>query len=153
MLDFACEMNRRGTPELIGNLPPYDLATTSNPRFSPDNCVVGHLGGEDVQAVRGSLAWEPSSNVRLTITGEWIRDESQNPADTTLSLNTALNTPNENLMYDYYGVAYDSRFITGNPYTTYETYNDPIGAGQVIPGHSYYNGDPRHGGHTLPATW
>jgi iron complex outermembrane receptor protein len=151
MLDFACEMNRRGTPGLIGDLPPYDLATTSNPRFSPDSCVVGHLGGEDVQAVRGSLAWEPASNVRLTITGEWIRDESQNPADTTLSLNTALNTPNENLMFDYYGVAYDSRFITGNPYTTYETYNDPIGAGQVIPGHSYYNGDPRHGGHTLPA--
>ena len=151
MLDFVCEMNRRGTPALAANIPPYDLATTSNPRFSPDNCVIGRLGGEDVRAVRGSLAWEPASNVRLTITGEYIRDESQNPADTTLSLNPALNTPNETASFAYYGAAYDSRFITGNPYTTYETYNDPIGAGTVIPGHSYYNGSPTHGGHTLPA--
>jgi iron complex outermembrane receptor protein len=151
MLDFVCEMNRRGTPQLIGGVPPYDLSTTSNPRYMPDNCVVGHLGGEDVQAVRGSLAWEPAGGIRLTITGEYIRDESQNPADTTLSLNTALNTPNENSMFAYYGAAYDNRFITGDPYSTYETYNDPIGAGTVIPGHSYYNGMPTHGGHTLPA--
>jgi iron complex outermembrane receptor protein len=151
VLDFVCEMNRRGTPALAGNMPVSDLATTSNPRFSPDNCTIGHLGGEDVRAVRGSMAWEPASNVRLTVTGEYIRDESQNPADTTLSLNPALNTPNENGLFAYYGVAYDSRFITGDPFTTYETYNDPIGAGTVIPGHSYYNGDSRHGGHTLPA--
>ncbi|BAK66201.1 TonB-dependent receptor-like protein [Sphingobium sp. SYK-6] len=151
MLDFTCEMNRRGTPELAGDVPVYNLATTSNPRYTPDDCVVGHLGGEDVQAVRASMAWEPASNVRLTVTGEFIRDQSENPADTTLSLNPALNTPNENLTFGYYGVAYDSRFITGNPYTTYETYNDPIGAGTVIPGHTYYNGMSTHGGHTLPA--
>jgi iron complex outermembrane receptor protein len=151
MLDFVCEMNRRGTPALAGDIPTYDLATTSNPRYSPDNCVIGHLGGEDVQAVRGSMAWEPVSNVRLTVTGEYIRDESQNPADTTLSLNPALNTPNENASFAYYGVDYDSRFITGDPYSTYETYNDPIGAGTVIPGHSYYNGLSTHGGHILPA--
>ncbi len=149
VLDFACEMNRRGTPGLIGDIPPYDLATTSNPKFSPKDCVIGHLGGEDVQAVRGSLAWEPASNVRLTVTGEYIRDTSENPADTTLSLNPALNTPNENASFAYYNAAYDSRFITGDPYSTYETYNDPIGAGTVIPGHSYYNGMPTHGGHTL----
>lgn len=151
MLDFVCEMNRRGTPALAGDIPPYDLATTSNHRFSSSSCVIGHLGGEDVQAVRGSMAWEPLANVRLTVTGEFIRDESQNPADTTLSLNPALNTPNENRSFAYYGVAYDSRFITGDPYTTYETYNDPIGAGTVIPGHTYYNGMSTHGGHTLPA--
>jgi iron complex outermembrane receptor protein len=151
VLDFVCEMNRRGTPALAGNMPVSDLATTSNPRFSPDNCTIGHLGGEDVRAVRGSMAWEPASNIRLTVTGEYIRDESQNPADTTLSLNPALNTPNENGLFAYYGVAYDDRFITGDPYSTYETYNDPIGAGTVIPGHTYYNGDSRHGGHTLPA--
>src|SRR5690606_27431594 len=151
MLDFVCEMNRRGTPELAGDIPPYDLATTSNPRFSPEDCVIGHLGGEDVQAVRGSMAWEPLSNVRLTVTGEFIRDDSQNPADTTLSLNPALNTPNENSAFAYYGVAYDSRFITGDPYTTYETYNALVGAGTVIPGHTYYNGMSTHGGHTLPA--
>ena len=151
MLDFVCEMNRRGTPELAGDIPVYNLATTSNPKYTPENCVVGHLGGEDVQAVRASMAWEPASNIRLTVTGEYIRDESQNPADTTLSLNPALNTPNENLTFGYYGVAYDSRFITGDPYSTYETYNDPIGAGTVIPGHSYYNGMSTHGGHTLPS--
>ncbi len=151
VLDFACEMNRRGTPELAGNIPPSDLANQSNPKFSPNDCVIGHYGGEDVKAVRGSLAWEPSGGgVRLTITGDYVKDEPENPADTTLSLNPALNTPNENRQFEYYGVAYDDRFITGDPYSTYETYNDPIGAGTVIPGHTYYNGRPTHGGHTLP---
>ena len=150
VLDFSCEMNRRGTPELAGNLPPSDLAHQSNPKFTPDDCVIGHYGGEDVKAVRGSLAWQPALGVRLTITGDYVKDESENPADTTLSLNPVLNTPNENAQFAYYGVAYDSRFITGDPYSTYETYHDPIGAGTVIPGHSYYNGRPTHGGHTLP---
>ncbi len=150
MLDFVCEMNRRGTPELAGNLPPYDLAAQNSPRFTADDCTVGRQGGEDVKALRTSIAWEPTSNVRLTVTGDYTRDESENAADTTLSINPALNTPNENASFAYYGVAYDSRFITGSPYTTYETYHDPIGAGTVIPGHSYYNGSSTHGGHYLP---
>jgi len=150
MLDFVCEMNRRGTPELIGNIPPYDLARQNSPGFNADDCTIGRLGGEDVKALRGSLAWEPAENVRLTVTGDYIRDESENSADTTLALNPALNTPNENLSFGFYGVAYDSRFITGNPFTTYETYNDPIGAGQIIPGHSYYDGRSTRGGHYLP---
>lgn len=151
VLDFVCEMNRRGTPGLAGRLPTADLATVGNRVHTPDNCVIGHQGGEDVRAVRTSLAWEPASNVKLTVTGEYIRDESQNAADTTLSINPALNTPNENSSFAYYGAAYDSRFVTGDPYSTYETYSDPIGAGTVIPGHSYYNGSSSHGGHTLPA--
>src|SRR5690606_19087786 len=69
VLDFVCEMNRRGTPQLAGSLPPSDLAHQSNPKFSPNDCVIGHYGGEDVKAVRGSLAWEPSGGgARLTIT-------------------------------------------------------------------------------------
>ena len=151
VLDFVCDMNRQGTPELAGDIPVVNLATTSNPRYTPDDCTIGRLGGEDVKAMRASLAWEPVDNVRLTVTGEYIRDESENPADKTLSLNPALNTPNEDLSFAYYGVGYDSRFITDSPYTTYETYSDPIGAGTVIPGHSYYNGMSTHGGHTLPA--
>ena len=150
MLDFVCEMNRRGTPELAGDLPPFDLATQSNPRFSPDDCIIGRQGGQDVKAVRGSLAWEPTENVRLTITGDYIRDESDNAADTTISLRPELNTPNETASFAYYGVEYDDRFITGNPYETFETYNDPIGAGTLIPGHTYYNGRSTHGGHYLP---
>jgi iron complex outermembrane receptor protein len=150
MLDFVCEMNRRGTPQLAGNLPPFDLANQSNPRVTPDDCVIGYQGGEDVKAVRASLAWEPTDRLRLTVTGDYIRDESENAADTTISLRPALNTPNENRSFGYYGVAYDQRFITGSPYETYETYNDPIGAGTVIPGHSYYNGRSTRGGHYLP---
>ena len=150
VLDFTCEMNRRGTPELAGTVPPFDLATLSNPEFTPDDCVIGHYGGSDVKAVRASTAWEPTDGLRITLTGDYTRDESDNAADTTISLRPELNTPNENRTFAYYGVQYDSRFITGDPYSTYETYNDPIGAGTVIPGHSYYNGRSTHGGHYLP---
>ncbi|MFB0612634.1 TonB-dependent receptor [Aurantiacibacter poecillastricola] len=149
VLDFVCEMNRLGTPELAGDLPPYDLANLGNPEFTPDDCIIGRFGGEDVAAVRAAMAWEPTERLRLTVSGDYTRDESSNPADKTLSLRPALNTPNENLSFAYYGVAYDDRFITPDPYETFETYNDPIGAGTVIPGHSYYNGSSTRGGHTL----
>src|SRR5690606_23768040 len=149
MLDFTCDMNRRGTPELAGEIPHFDLATQSNPSFTPDSCIIGRLGGEDVKAVRGSLAFEPTDRLRLTLTGDYTRDESVNPADTSLSIRPQLTTPNANASFAFYGVEYDSRFITGNPYTPYETYNDPIGAGMIIPGHTYYNGRSSRGGHYL----
>src|SRR5690606_39392223 len=118
------------------------------PKFSPNDCVIGHYGGEDVKAVRGSLAWEPSGGgARLTITADYVKDESENPADTTLSINPVLNTPNEDAQFAYYGVAYDERFITGDTYSTYEPYHDPNGARTVAPGYSYFYGTRTQGRH------
>ncbi len=54
-LDFRCQMIKNGTPDLAGNFPfsAGELINTAN--FTPQNCVVGHLGGDDSHSARGEL--------------------------------------------------------------------------------------------------
>ncbi len=136
VLDFTCDMNRRGTPALAGSLPYSDL----NNLRSPGDCTIGHLGGEDVQASRASVLWKAADNLRVTVSGDYTHDTSENAADSIVSILGNVVTPNAKSAAALFGVAYDSRFVTGDPYTTYATYNDPITAGTVIPGNTFYNG-------------
>ncbi|HWW66156.1 MAG TPA: TonB-dependent receptor [Sphingomonadaceae bacterium] len=136
ILDFTCEMNRRGTPALAGSLPYSDL----NKLRSQNNCTIGHLGGEDVQAYRGTLLWKAADNVRITVSADYIRDNSENAADSIVSIHSNAVTANANSAAAFFGAAYDERFLTGTPFATYATYNDPIAAGTVIPGNTFYNG-------------
>lgn len=144
ILDFRCEMERRGTPELAGRLPyssPINLDTNN---FTPDDCTIGRLGGEDVRAIRGSLRWAPSDTVSLTMIGDFTRDRSGNPADQLVAV-TGPGANNLKAQANYFGVAYDSRFVTGDPFTTYATYTDPVGAGVAIPAYAAgaaYSGSP-----------
>ena len=155
-LDFTCEMNRRGTPALAGSFPISNPLQASSPNFSVDDCTVGHLGGEDVRAVRGSLMWEPAPTVKLTLNGDYIRDTSENAADSVVNVDPARANANIRSAAAYFGLVVDDRFITGNPYTSYVTYSDPIPAGTVIAGNTYYNGTrvngrPTRGGSVIPA--
>jgi len=148
-LDFRCEMERRGTPELAGTLPYADAINTNANNFSPDNCRIGRFGGEDVRAVRGTLLLAPADNVKLTLNADYIRDRSENPADQLLSV---ANPGGANLQRQAgsFGVAYDERFLTGDRFTTYATYCDPTGAGVVIPDSTFHNGRPNRGGACFP---
>ena len=145
VLDFRCEMNRLGTPGLAGRLPYVNSLNTPGSNAAPQDCTVGRLGGEDVQAVKGSLLFKPADNVRLTLTADYTRDQSENPADQLLAVVNP-GTANFQAQAAYFGVAYDNRFVTGNPFTTYATYRDPVGAGVVVPGDTFHNGRPNRGG-------
>jgi iron complex outermembrane receptor protein len=158
-LDFRCDMVRRGTPELAGNFGYSEGLLVNTANFTAKNCVIGHLGGEDVHAARGSFLWEPTSKLRVTLIGDWTQDNSENVADQLIAVNATTAAGNSNLRaitasYSVPGqtpFAYDSRFVTGNPFTTYNTYGDPIQAGTVIPGSSFYNGSNLRGGFRYPA--
>lgn len=167
MLDFRCEMERKGTPELAGRLPYSGAINLATNNFKPDDCTVGTLGGEDARAIRGSLRWEPVDNVSLTVIGDYTRDRSENPAD-QLMVVTGPGANNLKAQANYFGVAYDSRFVTGDPFTTYATYTDPVGAGVAIPAYAagaaypgspatpastFHNGSSKRGGSaTIPAS-
>ncbi|BBC71016.1 TonB-dependent receptor [Altererythrobacter sp. B11] len=140
ILDFTCEMRKRGTPELSGSLPFASTLKQPTAGFTPDDCVVGHQGGEDVQAYRGSMLWRPMDGLRLTITGDYVRDTSENSADTIVDIVSNRISPTVAAAAATYGVAYDQRFVTGDPYSTYASFSDPIAAGTVIPGNRFYNG-------------
>jgi iron complex outermembrane receptor protein len=138
-LDFTCEMNRRGTPQLAGSFP---VTGPLQGRFSnnPGSCTIGHYGGTDVRGARGSLMWEPSGDLKVTVTGDYLRDLSENPADYLVDIDPTRANANMRSQAAYFGVVIDDRFSTGDPYSTYVTYTDRIAACTVIPGNTYYNG-------------
>ena len=147
-LDFRCEMIRQGTPQLAGNFPYADgtlIAPASNDKNS---CVVGTNGGEDVYAGRAALRWNPAPNVKIIVEGDYTKDTSSVQADSLIAVDTTTAKSNSNLnaVTNLYNIAFDSRFLTGDPYTTYATYSDPVQAGAVVPGSTFYNGSPTRGG-------
>jgi len=128
VIDFACAF-----PAQAGNLPP----TTHN-RLS--NCQTGTLGGTDVQGARAQLRWVITDAADLNFAFDYQRDDSEARADTLMSIgafapgfaawdqfmfNGTFNGAVVNPNFHGYGVHYDNRFITNNPYVTYATFNDP----------------------------
>ncbi len=158
-LDFRCEMIRRGTPDLAGNFPFSEGLLINSANFTAKDCTIGHLGGEDVHALRGQILWQPTEKLRVTLSGDWSQENSENVADQLLAVNATTAAGNANLKaitaaYTVPGgptFAYDNRFVTGSPWTTYATYGDPIAAGTVIPGSSFYNGSILRGGLRYPS--
>ncbi|WP_404713770.1 TonB-dependent receptor [Sphingomonas sp. MMS24-J13] len=140
LLDFTCEMQRRGTPELAGSLPYSTTQNAPTAQFKQGDCTVGHLGGENVHAIRASTLWKPAPGIKITLTGDYTRDTSENAADTIVNIIPGRVSATVVSAANQFGVAYDARFVTGSPYSTYASYNDPIGAGTVIPGNAFYNG-------------
>lgn len=162
ILDFTCEMNRRGTPALAGTFPvttPLQQTTTS---MNVDDCTIGRNGGTDVRGGRVAFMWQPTESVKLTLSGDYLRDLSGNTADSLINVDTAIvakNTQSTNLLRSqaaYWNLQFDNRFVTGDPFTTYGTYSDRIAACTVIPGNIYYNGaknergECTRGGYVLP---
>ncbi len=140
ILDFTCEMRRQGTPALAGSLPYSSTLNQPTAGFTPKDCVVGHQGGEDVQAYRGSLLWKPADTVRVTLTGDYIRDTSENGADTIVNIVNNRVSGTVVSAAATYGLVYDQRFVPKDPYSTFASFSDPIAAGTVIPGNTFYNG-------------
>jgi iron complex outermembrane receptor protein len=132
-----------------GDLPAVRSAARREPRVEPDSCVIGHQGGEDYRAVRGSFRWQPIDSVTLTLTGDKTWDNSENPADTLVNLVTTGLPAWITSQAAYFGMTYDQRFMTGDPFTTYVSYIDRIAPGTVVPNSAFYNGRATRGGNII----
>ncbi len=172
LLDFRCAMFQNGTPALAGDFPSLDpsggFANASAGPTSGDDCVLDTYGGQDVQALRGSLKYE-GAGWDITFTADYTNDQSEPVADKQVqivptgydSMGNFLDSDMngiadggiallDQLVYEpLFGISYDERFLTDSLYTTYATYADPIPAGTDIPG-TYYNGSGDRGGAQLP---
>ena len=95
------------------------------------HCKIDKLGGIGYQAVRGILRWEPSSQLDVTVIGDYTHDEHTIAGEVLLGVQT-VNNPNVNPAP---GVPYDSRFICGR-FCNYITVGQPAAtwAGPVAPG-------------------
>jgi iron complex outermembrane recepter protein len=134
MIDFVCAF-----PALSGTLP----AQTHNRN---GGCQTGTLGGTDVNGARAQLRLVANENLEFGMAFDYQRDDSEGRADSITNVpspigglfgnwnnfmfNGTLNgsglvadRPNPN--FGGYGVHYDNRFVPKDPYTTYETFQDP----------------------------
>lgn len=115
-IDFAC-----AHPELAGNIKP----TTSDPA-----CKVGTQGGGSSVALRANLRWQPTDNLTVKLNADMHDDKSEPAPFVIAAMNS--NYPgayvgliNPGVFVPTFGIPYDERFLTGSPYKTYITYNDP----------------------------
>jgi iron complex outermembrane receptor protein len=81
ILDFSCQMNKNGTPQLAGKFPFLSEGTTYAAGRTPSSCVIGHMGGEDVNAGRLAFRWEPAPNVELNLSGDYTNSNNEPAAE------------------------------------------------------------------------
>ena len=163
-LDFTCEMIRRGTPHLAGIgdglgfggvaadgtlLPPVPVPVGSpeDNAFSfpaarnltqDGTCELGKLGGTSSTAGRVMLRYMPTDKLDINLSVDTSHSDDDPNVDTQLSpINNATdNRYNDEVVFRRYGINYtDARMLTGDPYTNYATFADPVN-GQYYPRNS-----------------
>jgi iron complex outermembrane receptor protein len=144
-LDFACMMDKLGTPELKGTLPYFQ------PDSAKKGCVIGHTGGGTTAVGQVKLLWEPTSDISLLLTARHREDDLEETPEVTLGFGNACVQPvagypngigqqpcrvgGANQTYYLatwrtFGVLPDNRFLTpernGGTYDTYATNCRPL---------------------------
>ena len=122
VIDFACQMRANGTPQLAGSFPTFVPSNSEN----SGNCKIGEKGGSQLNAGRVMFRYVPSDDLELNLDGDYSKTIAQQPADALLS---QYDPTGLNWLYisgQPFGILPDSRFLTGNPYTTYAWPVDPV---------------------------
>ncbi len=152
MIDFSCQMYANGTPQLAGSFPFKRPETTWGGGRVPETCVIDHLGGEDTRAVRGSLYRKPNERLGVTVSGDYMDQNDEIPAEYIFTTNYAETTTLANrdggrpVLDPRCSVPLGQSLRDGRPYKTYDNYCDPFPAGTRIQGNTYYNGSIFKGG-------
>jgi iron complex outermembrane recepter protein len=141
LLDYQCvngpgSLGSGGTTGLPAQgVAPINLSTTLGVT-DRDDCVVGHLGGEDVQSARMALRFIGNDDVEFNFVGDFTHQNQEGPADKYTFINGAFATTaqwNTQVGIPVFGIPYDSRFLTNDPYTSYNSFGiDPL-IGREIP--------------------
>jgi iron complex outermembrane receptor protein len=139
-LDFTCMMNKQGTPELAGSLPPFQ------PDSEKKDCIIGHTGGGNTAAGQIKLQWKPTDDIKLLLTASHRREDLEETPEVTYGYTGGCVVPTAGYpdgigpqpckasagaqlytlaAYNVYGVILDNRFVPqprdGGIYDTYAT--------------------------------
>ena len=122
-LDFTCEMNRLGTPELAGSFP-----TRDNSSFMKD-CKIGTFGGENEGAAKMMLRYVPSDRLEFNLAGSYYNLDGEMQPNILLRTNPPLSAQHiTDELFARYGIVFDERFLRppGREYSTYSTTCQPL---------------------------
>jgi len=128
VLDYECVNGAgslgQGTAPRVG-VQPIKLGSAA----SGGHCVIDRLGDENVQSGRAALRYVGGSGFEINLIGDYTRQRQAGPADKYTVINPAnglISAWNSAVAVPLFGVPYDTRFLTNDPYTNYSRYNDPI---------------------------
>ena len=125
-LDFTCEMNALGTPQLAGSFPTADNSAYER------GCNVGSFGGVDDTSAKAVLRYTGIDRLDITGMVAYTRDSDEAPAEVLINTHPApadgFDSVYSQELFNKYGVVYDSRFLPppGNPYSAYTTFCRPL---------------------------
>ncbi len=120
--DFPCLY-----PSLSGGL-------TSQVRNRGSNCFLGTQGGEDITGARAAVRWAARDDLDITVTAEFLDDNSEARADTLTNVSVAaIDGFWRAYTLDRFGIVYDDRFLPSNPFLSFATYDDPINGRRIDP--------------------
>ncbi len=113
-------------------------------KASKGDCKIGELGGSDSHAARAMLRYVASEDLEINLSADYSFTTTQPQPTSVLSGRTpslfSFDGPyNDAVIYPMFGIrfanSYDfanppgpvnSLFVTGNPFTTYANYSDPV---------------------------
>jgi iron complex outermembrane receptor protein len=129
VIDFACAF-----PDQAGTLPRRIFNRESG-------CKIGTQGGEDVTGARLSLRLLANDRLEFSLAGDFLNDDSEARADTLITVARDPATGNlpgafqswSDAMLATFGVPFDERFLTGDPFKSYATYSDPATGIAFVP--------------------
>ncbi len=101
-------------------------------------CELGKLGGTSSEAGRVLLRYVPTDKLDIMLSFDDANSDDDPNVDTQLTPinNGTDNSYDTNVIFRRYGIHYnDARMLTGDPYTNYATFADPVN-GQTYPRNS-----------------
>src|SRR5690606_33810489 len=94
------------------------------------DCALGSYGGQQVDAGRLMLRLLANDKIELNVAADYSHSRAEPLPQTMMTPHTGLfdSLYDANVIVPAYGVPYtqDDRFVTGDPYTNYATFADPI---------------------------
>ena len=123
-----------------GNVVPEALGSVLGPTDirSEDGCVVDTLGGENVQSVRGAFRFLATDDLEINVTADYTKEDNEGPADKYTIIGPATaglgltDVWNNFVAIPKYGIPYDNRFVTDDPYTGYHRFGTDTITGRDV---------------------
>ncbi len=132
-LDYTCQMNANGTPELAGSLP----STMAGNRVSSGDCKIGEKGGSESDAAKIMLRFLPADRLEINVSADYSNTTADSGASTLLRGSDPTYIYNTWVQSNIIDPRWNQNegdnlsilgngFVTGDNYTVYESFYDPI---------------------------
>jgi iron complex outermembrane receptor protein len=133
LLDFTCQMQKQGTPQLAGSFP------TAQPDVAAHGCKTGEEGGGTQAGGRLKIRWIATDKLEVNFGMNIERMDDQGSPELITQVTNPYPNPSglinvyNQAIQNQFGVQYDNRFLApaGQPYSSYSSFCRPLLQGTI----------------------